>query len=474
MATKKLFKMRCFISLLFSLFVAFCLLCCDWNLINDLYDDTSTEYVFYSGTSPWDSSENEMRAYARYEMASTVSTFPTSRYGVRQYKSTWTDENFCRWFYGYEVDGWKFYRNSATGSTEVPSNVHLNSDGTINYVTVSPQPLEFYASGWHEITYTLVLDTNGGSGSNTSVTLSYNESYTLPTAESLGWSRTGYEFAGWAYESDSSYPMSGSTSISGVCGIDGDTATIYAQWRTTSCTISFDGNGSDGGSTPASVTYTYPSSNVLPENTFTKTYHKFSYWSTSQDGSGMTYSDKATVNEYNWPNQNTVTFYAQWERIPYTVTFMPNGSSGSSYTQTFYAGVSQALTTNTFARSGYIFTGWNTAANGSGTSYTNGQAITAADGMTLYAQWKPTCTVSKNSNVSYSIGETQVTFTASSSCSWIIRNNSTSSSTDLSTSGSSVTITYSDTSYTKGVSYTLIGITSSGDIVSATFTITAD
>ena len=34
------------------------------------------------------------------------------------------------------------------------------------------------------------------------------------------------------------------------------------------------------------------------------------------------------------------------------------------------------LTTNTFARDGYVFTGWNTKADGTGTAYTNGQAIT--------------------------------------------------------------------------------------------------
>jgi uncharacterized repeat protein (TIGR02543 family) len=49
--------------------------------------------------------------------------------------------------------------------------------------------------------------------------------------------------------------------------------------------------------------------------------------------------------------------------------------------------VNLTLTSNAFTRTGYTFTGWNTAANGSGTSYANGATYTANAGVTLYAQW---------------------------------------------------------------------------------------
>ena len=55
--------------------------------------------------------------------------------------------------------------------------------------------------------------------------------------------------------------------------------------------------------------------------------------------------------------------------------------------QFFEAGVTQILAANKFTRSGYYFTGWNTAPDGSGTSYTDGQEITLTEDMTLYAQW---------------------------------------------------------------------------------------
>ncbi|MGH7174954.1 MAG: InlB B-repeat-containing protein, partial [Minisyncoccia bacterium] len=63
------------------------------------------------------------------------------------------------------------------------------------------------------------------------------------------------------------------------------------------------------------------------------------------------------------------------------------GGSGSMSVEYFQSGVSKTLTSNAFADTGYTFTGWNTAANGSGTAYTNSQSITIYAGVTLYAQW---------------------------------------------------------------------------------------
>ena len=71
----------------------------------------------------------------------------------------------------------------------------------------------------------------------------------------------------------------------------------------------------------------------------------------------------------------------------YTVTFNPNGGTGTMQPQTFTEGESQALNRNTFTYDGYTFTGWNTVQDGSGISYPDGQTITATMDMTLYAQW---------------------------------------------------------------------------------------
>ena len=78
-----------------------------------------------------------------------------------------------------------------------------------------------------------------------------------------------------------------------------------------------------------------------------------------------------------------------------TVTFDANGGSGVMNSLTAASNVSTSLTSNVFTRSGFTFTGWNTAADGTGTAYADAANVTqlaAAEyngqTITLYAQWK--------------------------------------------------------------------------------------
>ena len=81
--------------------------------------------------------------------------------------------------------------------------------------------------------------------------------------------------------------------------------------------------------------------------------------------------------------------------VQYKVKFDGNEStSGSMDTQTITYGSGTKLTANAFERKGYSFNGWNTKADGSGTSYSNkadGSTLLEKSGtITLYAQWKKT------------------------------------------------------------------------------------
>ena len=72
----------------------------------------------------------------------------------------------------------------------------------------------------------------------------------------------------------------------------------------------------------------------------------------------------------------------------YTVTFDANGGEGSMEAQTVPASTDTALTSNTFTRTGYTFTGWNTDKDGNGTHYDNGATVNLTEDLTLYAQWQ--------------------------------------------------------------------------------------
>ncbi|KNB73431.1 hypothetical protein ADS79_05625 [Brevibacillus reuszeri] len=92
-----------------------------------------------------------------------------------------------------------------------------------------------------------------------------------------------------------------------------------------------------------------------------------------------------------------VILYAQWTPVQapaYTVTYNGNGeTSGTAPTDTgsYEQGdIVTVLGSGTLAKTGYTFTGWNTAANGSGTSYAAGSTLTMGTAnVTLYAQWTP-------------------------------------------------------------------------------------
>ena len=79
--------------------------------------------------------------------------------------------------------------------------------------------------------------------------------------------------------------------------------------------------------------------------------------------------------------------------VELTVTFEANGSAeypveGTMAQQTVNAKTDTALNANSFTREGYNFTGWNTADNGTGTSYADGATVNLTENTTLYAQWE--------------------------------------------------------------------------------------
>ena len=82
--------------------------------------------------------------------------------------------------------------------------------------------------------------------------------------------------------------------------------------------------------------------------------------------------------------------YAQWTGNNYTIVFNANEGTGTMANQSMIYGQATNLSANTFTRSGYAFIGWNTMANGSGTSYVDkanvGNLATQGQ-ITLYAQW---------------------------------------------------------------------------------------
>ena len=77
-------------------------------------------------------------------------------------------------------------------------------------------------------------------------------------------------------------------------------------------------------------------------------------------------------------------------KTTYTITFDANGGTGDMNPQTAESGTEITLPESTFTKEGYIFAGWNTKDDGTGTNCEDKSKITLTGNITLYAKWAVT------------------------------------------------------------------------------------
>jgi uncharacterized repeat protein (TIGR02543 family) len=283
---------------------------------------------------------------------------------------------------GFTFSGWNT-ASDGSGTPYSPTDTFTISEDTILYAQWTPL-------------YTVTYDGNTNTGGTAPVDGSspYTSGSTVTVLDDNTLAKTGYTFNGWNTSADGSGT---SYSPTDTFPIGGNT-TLYAQWTAippTTYTVTYDGNTNTGGTAPVDGSSPYSSGStvtVLGENTLEKTGYTFNGWNTSADGSGTSYSptDTFTIGV-------DTTLYAQWTIIPpttYTVTYFGNTNTGGSapvdgsspYTP---GSTVTVLDDNTLAKAGYIFNGWNTASDGSGTSYSPTDTFSINADTSLYAQWTP-------------------------------------------------------------------------------------
>ena len=154
--------------------------------------------------------------------------------------------------------------------------------------------------------------------------------------------------------------------------------------------LTYDANGGEGAID--SATGAAGENVTVAENVFTRNNYTFTGWNTQADGKGTAYKPG---DSFTLTDKDTV-LYAQWSKnapAQVKVSYDANGGTGTMESITGDVGSKIVIEKNGFARSGYIFTGWNTQADGKGTAYKAGDSFTLTDKDTvLYAQW------SKNSS----------------------------------------------------------------------------
>ena len=283
------------------------------------------------------------------------------------------------WRRGWRLEGWyteKAGGDKITNTTALP---------------VEEDSYTFYAH-WEPEECTMTYDANGGSfnsGTKT-VKVRYGEPYgtTVTTAAPVP-VRNGYQFMGYGVYKGAFMPLREDDVVHSTQNF-----TVYAVWAT-EVTVNLDTDGGTlaagqppyiKGMTGQRITIPNPS----------RTGYTFICWKDEKDGTSEPGRDNSHYYKIPADAGAAVTLKACWVENTYAVRFQKNalsGVSGDMGTQMFTCGRSAALTACAYTREGYTFAGWNTKADGSGTSYADGAAVrdlsTEAGGdVSLYAQWQ--------------------------------------------------------------------------------------
>ena len=299
---------------------------------------------------------------------------------------------------------------------------YFTTSGTLTYSSRVPTR---YGSGYGTVNYTVSFT---ALPTTYTVTVKYSSSSKIPSSSklniavdgsttsetiSLGGS-TSFTFDAGTTHSIMGTPTNsgdshcetrcGTTTNYGYCAVTGInssrtlTFTAYARRY-----ITYDGNGSTGGSTSQTSVY-YGDDATVASNGFTRTNYDFLYWSTSSS-SGTKYEQGATISNLT----SNMTLYARWSfNPPYTweeITYEANYPNGTTdtYTQDVRSDSSVGILSASecgFSYTGYTWSHWNTKSNGTGVNWYDYETWSGSRGSdTLYAIWDiNTYTISYNNN----------------------------------------------------------------------------
>ncbi len=329
---------------------------------------------------------------------------------------------------GYSFAGWTANVNVTIDDATVTAGTVINDEATIQNIrgdiTLTAQ--------WTAKSCTVEFNTNGGIGTITSVTATYDEA--MPTKAGNLPTKAGYDFAGfWDGEGGSGtqyYNADGTSKINWDKNTTSNT-TLYAKWTAHQYTITLD---LEGGSGTTSVTATY-NSTLSDDALFdapTLSGYSFGGFYTSEAGGGSQlinenrkwnkskdgYIDGS--KKWIYDGEDNITLKAKWTQ---TVTLDDNGGSADGGATATYNSTSlSSISAPTY--SGHTVDGYYTSANCTTKVATDAGALQASitvdevawtnsssqwikDGSAkFYAHWKcntPTITDNGDNTVSITV-----------------------------------------------------------------------
>lgn len=337
---------------------------------------------------------------------------------------------------GYTFGGWylqKDNQGSGTGTVFASAaGVIATGMGTFNGIWAAEaagnraDTLKIYAKWTEKTKVSVTLNPNGGSygTAGTGVTTIGNilngATYTIPTNVDNP-TRPGYNFKEWNTNSSGTGTAyhAGNTTPALTSNL-----TLYAIWTGAPVTFTFEPGATTGitykkgsASNPYTATANYGAKLTADagDTVYTRTGYTFKNWSytnaTGGTGTVATATASAQVdvsnftiswsgNSFDGTLKGTATLTAMWDPFTFRISWDKNGGNPTTTTSGHKSTDMVSIPTATSAiptRPGYTFTGWNTAANGSGKVVDNSKTIentwtltglTNNATLTAYAQWK--------------------------------------------------------------------------------------
>ncbi len=254
---------------------------------------------------------------------------------------------------GYHFTQWS---DGSTTNPRTESNVTAN-------LSISAS----FAINTYTLTYT--ANANGSITGTSPQTVNYNTSGSAVTAVPSA----GYSFTQWS-DGSTANPRTDANVVANL--------SVSASFALNSYSLTYtaNANGSISGITPQTVG---SGNNGTAVTALPNTGYHFTQWSDASTANPRTDSN-VTAN---------LSVSASFAINTYTLTYDGNGNTGGSAPvdasgpYNYNSTVTVLDNTGSLIKTGYALSGWNTAANGSGTDYSAGSTFSISANTTLYAKW---------------------------------------------------------------------------------------
>lgn len=281
----------------------------------------------------------EIPLYAQWNINSYTVTFNsvggTHVQAITQEYNTLVDKPDDPTKYGYSFACWMHRENVVTFPVQLTDNLNLSAT-------------------WAAVEYAIIyFDMDGIDNGNPESFTIESDAITLADPGP----KTGYTFMGW-YTDEA---LCDDSKVNGMAIASGSTGvrTFYASWKANSYGVNFDDGteSNNAGGNMSAQSFTYDVMQPLKSNEFINPGYSFTGWGIVPNGE-VIYTDGQSVR--NLVPSGSITLYAQWAPITYTISYtLGSGASGAN-NQTCYTIETPDITLKTPSgiKDGYQFLGW--------------------------------------------------------------------------------------------------------------------